>query len=76
MVSIDSVYKSVLTILNKENRGYVTPREFNDYARQAQLEIFEAYFSKANFSIANNSDYSDTKKMLKKKYLTLKTKML
>ena len=67
MVSIDNVYKSVLTILNKENRGYVTPREFNDYARQAQLEIFESYFSKANFSAANDSDYSDTKKNVEEK---------
>jgi len=67
MVSIDNVYKSVLTILNKENRGYITPREFNDYARQAQLEIFESYFSKANFSIANNSDYSDIKKNVEEK---------
>ena len=67
MVSIDNVYKSVLTILNKENRGYITPREFNDYARQAQLEIFESYFSKANFSIANDSDYSDIKKNVEEK---------
>ena len=67
MVSIHNVYKSVLTILNKENRGYVTPREFNDYARQAQLEIFESYFSKANFSIENDSDYSDIRKNVEEK---------
>lgn len=60
MVSIDNVYKTVLTILNKENRGYVTPREFNDYARQSQLEIFESYFSAANRAVGNESDYSDT----------------
>ena len=60
MVNIDNVYKTVLTILNKENRGYVTPREFNDYARQSQLEIFESYFSAANRAVGNESDYSDT----------------
>jgi len=60
MVNIDNVYKTVLTILNKENRGYVTPREFNDYARQSQLEIFESYFSAANRAASNESDYSDT----------------
>jgi hypothetical protein len=59
-ISVDNVYKTVLTILNKENRGYVTPREFNDYARQAQLEIFESYFSAANRAVGNESDYSDT----------------
>lgn len=60
MVSINNVYKTVLTILNKENRGYVTPEEFNDYARQSQLEIFESYFSAANRAVGNESDYSDT----------------
>tara|TARA_R110001606_G_scaffold385016_1_gene548235 strand:- start:1211 stop:1915 length:705 start_codon:yes stop_codon:yes gene_type:complete len=59
-ISVDNVYKTVLTILNKENRGYVTPREFNDYARQSQLEIFESYFSAANRAVGNESDYSDT----------------
>jgi hypothetical protein len=67
MVSIDNVYKTVLTILNKEKRGYVTPREFNDYARQAQLEIFESYFSGVNRSLSNNSDYSDTKRNVEEK---------
>ena len=41
MVSIDNVYKTVLNILNKENRGYIVPREFNTLANQAQNEIFE-----------------------------------
>ena len=29
MVSVDTVYQTVLAILNKENRGYMTPQEFN-----------------------------------------------
>ena len=44
MVSIDNVYKTVLFILNKENRGYITPEEFNSLAKQCQTEIFEGYF--------------------------------
>ena len=47
-VSIDTVYQRVLAILNKENRGYVTPQEFNLFANQAQLEIFEQYFFDLN----------------------------
>lgn len=39
MVSIDNVYKTVLNILNKENRGYITPAEINSLANQAQNEI-------------------------------------
>ena len=29
MVNVDTVYKTVLYILNKEQRGYITPDEFN-----------------------------------------------
>jgi len=41
MISIDTVYQRVLAIINKENRGYLTPQDFNLFANQAQLEIFE-----------------------------------
>ena len=47
-VSIDTVYQRVQSILNKENRGYLTPQEFNLFANQAQLEIFEQYFFDLN----------------------------
>tara|TARA_R110002020_G_scaffold56070_2_gene155254 strand:+ start:16 stop:828 length:813 start_codon:yes stop_codon:yes gene_type:complete len=43
-VNVNTVYKTVLSILNKEQRGYVTPDEFNRLATQVQLEIFESYF--------------------------------
>jgi hypothetical protein len=43
-VSIDTVYQRVLSILNKEQRGYITPQTFNLFANQAQMEIFEKYF--------------------------------
>ena len=44
MVNIDDVYQKVLAFANKEQRGYITPQEFNLYADQAQKEIFEQYF--------------------------------
>ncbi len=62
MVSIDTVYQRVLAILNKENRGYLTPQEFNLMANQAQLEIFEQYFYDLNqFSRMgeNDSEYAN-----------------
>jgi len=67
MVSIDNVYKTVLNILNKENRGYIVPREFNTLATQAQNEIFEGYFSFRNYVVSNDSDYSDIKKNVEEK---------
>ena len=44
-VNINSVYQKVLALSNKEQRGYVTPQEFNYFADQAQLDIFEGYFN-------------------------------
>jgi hypothetical protein len=38
----------VLSILNKEQRGYLTPDEFNKIATQVQLEIFEKFFEDYN----------------------------
>ena len=44
MVRVDDVYQKVLAIANKEQRGYITPQEFNLFADHAQMEIFEQYF--------------------------------
>tara|TARA_R110000851_G_scaffold255096_1_gene407701 strand:- start:219 stop:1028 length:810 start_codon:yes stop_codon:yes gene_type:complete len=43
-INIDTVYQRVLALANKEQRGYITPQEFNLHANQAQLDIFEQYF--------------------------------
>lgn len=57
-VNVDIVYKTVLSILNKEQRGYMTPQEFNKTASQVQLEIFEQYFDDLNQQLrVNQSDY-------------------
>ena len=67
MVSIDNVYKTVLNILNKENRGYIVPLEFNTLALQAQSEIFESYFSLRNYVVSNDSEYSDIRRNTEEK---------
>lgn len=48
---IDSVYKTCQSILNKQNFGYFTPSDFNLWAKQAQLEIFQDYFAAYNKQI-------------------------
>ena len=61
-VNVDIVYKTVLLILNKEQRGYMTPQEFNKTATQVQLEIFEQYFDDLNQQLRvpqSDQDYSD-----------------
>ena len=50
-ISVDKVYKTVLTILNREQRGQLTPAQFNKLANQAQLEILEKTFYDYNRSL-------------------------
>ena len=45
---INEVRNTVMAILNKDNNGYITPSEFNLFAKQAQLELFEEYFYNYN----------------------------
>ena len=47
-ISVDTVYQKVLAFANKEQRGYITPQEFNLFADQAQKEILEQYFYDIN----------------------------
>jgi hypothetical protein len=61
-INVNTVYQTVLLILNKEQRGYMTPVEFNKTGAQAQLEIFETYFDSLNQQIRvpqTNTDYAD-----------------
>jgi len=58
---INSVRNTVLSILNKNNYGYISPSDFNLFAKQAQLEIFESYFTDLNKAInAENARMSGT----------------
>tara|TARA_Y100001938_G_scaffold137538_1_gene201836 strand:- start:788 stop:1510 length:723 start_codon:yes stop_codon:yes gene_type:complete len=69
-VNINSVYQKVLALLNKEQRGYLTPQEFNLLADRAQNEIYEAYFHKArnsNAKIKDDDQYTDTLEMIEAK---------
>lgn len=62
-INVDTVYQRVLAIANKEQRGYITPQEFNLFANQAQLYIFEEYFHDLNqylMELGNDSSYSDS----------------
>ena len=61
-INVNTVYQTVLLILNKEQRGYMTPVEFNKIGTQVQLEIFERYFEDINQQIRlpqTNADYAD-----------------
>ena len=69
-VNIDTVYQRVLAIANKEQRGFVTPQEFNLFANQAQMNIFEQYFYDYNLYNrvpGNQTEYADMIPLLEEK---------
>ena len=56
---INSVRNTVLAVANKQNFGYISPADFNLYAKQAQLDIFEDYFYRYNeWMVKQNSRVS------------------
>ena len=69
-ILIDTVYQKVLMLANKEQRGYITPQEFNLFADMAQMEIFEQYFydlSQLSRVHGNYDEYGDIKSNLQEK---------
>jgi len=70
MINVDRIYQRVLTLANKEQRGYITPQEFNLFANQAQMDIFEQYFYDLNQFIrtpGNDTVHADMVDMLEEK---------
>ena len=70
MVNVNAVYQTVLLILNQQQRGYITPDEFNKIGTQAQLEMFEGYTSDLNQQYRvtqNDTEYSNRVKNIQEK---------
>ena len=70
MINVDRIYQRVLTLANKEQRGYITPQEFNIFANQAQMDIFEQYFYDLNQFIrtpGNSTMHADMVDILEEK---------
>jgi len=65
---INSVRNTVIAILNKNNYGYISPSDFNLYAANAQMELYEEYFSSYNKTMSSENarssgtDYADISK--------------
>tara|TARA_R110000824_G_scaffold142187_8_gene309209 strand:- start:6202 stop:7410 length:1209 start_codon:yes stop_codon:yes gene_type:complete len=65
---INSVRNTVLAIINKNNYGYLSPNDFNLFAKQAQLDLFDEYFFQYNQQINDENSrmsgtgYADIKK--------------
>ncbi len=77
MIDVNTVYTTVLYILNKEQRGYLTPEEFNSLATQVQLEVFEKYFEdltqQQRMVDVNDSEYANRVKTIQEKISSFET---
>ena len=62
---INEVRNAVLSVLNKNNYGYISPSDFNLFAANAQMELYEEYYSSYNKTInaentrVSGTDYAD-----------------
>lgn len=72
-INVNTVYKSVLSILNKEQRGFLTPDEFNKISREAQMNLLDVAFVDYN-KMSNldtvgrtNLGYADAPSKIKEK---------
>ena len=75
-INVDPVYQRVQAILNKEQRGFLSPQKFNLYANQVQLDIYEQYFyDLAQFMRipGNSTEYSDLISIIEQKISLFET---
>ncbi len=75
-VNVNDVYQTVLFILNKEQRGYMTPPEFNKVGAQVQNQIFEKYFEDLNYFLRmqpTDNEYADRVKVTEEKITYFET---
>ena len=69
---INEVYNAVLSVLNKNNYGYLSPGDFNLFAKQAQLDVFEDFFYSYNFQLSienirqSGTGYADINKSIER----------
>lgn len=71
-INVNKVYRVVLAILNKEQRGYLTPEQFNRIARQAQLDLFDKAFYDYNRAVRKQAmgdfvEFADIASKIKEK---------
>lgn len=65
---INEVRNTVLSIINKNNYGYISPSDFNLFSSQAQMELYEEMFSSYNKIVTmentrvSGTDYADLKR--------------
>lgn len=71
MIAINRVRNTVLHLLDKNNRGFISPEKFDSFCYLAQMDIFENLFYQYNKWLSNKSkhftgtEYADIPKNIK-----------
>jgi hypothetical protein len=71
MIPINRVRNTVLHLLDKNNRGFISPEKFDSFCHLAQMDIFENLFFQYNKWLSNKSkhltgtEYADIPKNIK-----------
>jgi hypothetical protein len=72
-INVNKVYRTVLSVLNKEGRGFLTPDQFNRIGRQVQLDLLDRAFFDYNRAVTKHSagravnDYGDIPEKIQEK---------
>ncbi len=72
-INVNTVYRTVLSLANREQRGFITPDQYNRLARLAQLDLFEKAFFDYNRFLTRqegntvNDEYANLVKTTKEK---------
>lgn len=72
-INVNTVYRTVLSLLNREQRGFLTPDQYNRFARMAQLDLLEKAFLDYNRYLTRketgtiNDEYANLAKLSKEK---------
>ena len=72
-INVNTVYRTVLSVMNIEQRGFLTPDQFKRVGRLAQLDLFEKAFIDYNRYITRqenntiNDEYANLVKSTKEK---------
>ena len=60
MISIASVYRTLKSLANEEQKGFITPYSFNDFAQTAQVNVYNEIVSKELFASSVSRSQKDT----------------
>jgi hypothetical protein len=70
MASVERVYRAVKDIANKDQRGFITPAIFNEFAGIAQMNVYNRLFEDMGLSVRMRRNGADAQRQFAKAKIT------